>query len=716
MKRTIVTMDIRFEHDVVVARQRSRQIAAMLGFGHQDQTRISTAVSEIARNAFQYAGAARVEFSGEDAPEPAMFVSVDDEGKGISDLQQILDGQYTSKTGMGLGIAGARRLMDVFDIHSVPGEGTRIRLGKKLPAKEGSIRPQTIARIANELAKRVPETPLEEIQQQNRELLRLLDELRARSAELERINRELEDTNRGVVALYAELDDKADSLQRASDLKTRFLSNMSHEFRTPLNAVLSLSRLLLSRSDGELTPEQEKQVGYIRKSAEDLSELVNDLLDLAKVEAGKSVVHPRGFEVRDLFSALRGMLRPLVVSAAVELVFEEPRDIPMLFTDDSKISQVLRNFISNALKFTERGHVRVSAEMIDPQHIRFSVADTGIGIAPEDQARIFEEWVQVDSPLQRKVKGTGLGLPLSKKLTQVLAGKIYVKSELGVGSTFFAEFPVAYAGAAVARYSHERTQALDPEKLPVLVLEDNQETMVTYESFLRDSPYQLVPASRLSEGREFLRRTRPAAVLLDVLLYNESTRAFVTELKSSEATRKIPVIVATVANDEAKAKALKADAFCVKPVERSWLLETLNRMVRIPADSTVLLIDDDELDRYLMRGVLAGTGWKLIEISDPIEGLRRVREQRPGAVILDLMMTEMSGFEVLHRIKSDPATSNIPVIVSTSKILDPEERRTLERDACAIVPKEGSSREAQRSVIVAALERAGLLYQTRKTT
>src|SRR5436309_6596871 len=238
MKRTILTIEIRFEQDMVLARQRSRQIAAMLGFGHQDQTRIGTAVSEIARNAFQYGAAARVEFGVEDTPEPVMFINVKDEGKGIADLQQILDGQYMSSTGMGLGIVGARRLMDLFDIQSAPGKGTTVRMGKKLPARQG-IRSQTVARIAEELARRSPETPLEEVQQQNRELFRVLEELRARGADLERLNRELEDTNRGVVALYAELDDKADSLQRASDLKTRFLSNMSHEFRTPLNAILS---------------------------------------------------------------------------------------------------------------------------------------------------------------------------------------------------------------------------------------------------------------------------------------------------------------------------------------------------------------------------------------------------------------------------------------------------------------------------------------------
>src|SRR5262249_20502651 len=206
------------------------------------------------------------------------------------------------------------------------------------------------------------EDALEEVRQQNQELLRTLGELQKRQTELRQLNRELEDTNRGVVALYAELDEKADYLRRASEMKSRFLSNMSHEFRTPLNSIQSLARLLLDRSDGDLMPEQEKQVSYIRKAAEDLTELVNDLLDLAKVEAGKVIVRPTEFEAGPLFGALRGMLRPLLThNASVALVFEEPVGVPTLNTDESKVSQILRNFISNALKFTERGEVRVSA-------------------------------------------------------------------------------------------------------------------------------------------------------------------------------------------------------------------------------------------------------------------------------------------------------------------------------------------------------------------
>ena len=269
--------------------------------------------------------------------------------------------------------------------------------------------------------------------------MRALGELRERQEELLSLNRELEDTNRGVVALYAELDEKADHLRRADEMKSRFLSNMSHEFRTPLNSIRALSRLLLDRVDGDLSIEQEKQVGFISKASDDLTALVDDLLDLAKIEAGKIEVHPIEFSVGNLFSALRGMLRPLLVGDAVKLSFEEPQSTLTLYNDEGKVSQILRNFISNAIKFTEQGEVSVSAQLSeDRQTVRFSVADTGIGIAPEDQGRIFDEFTQLPSPLQGRVKGTGLGLPLCRRLAHLLGGDVSVKSERGVGSVFTA--------------------------------------------------------------------------------------------------------------------------------------------------------------------------------------------------------------------------------------------------------------------------------------
>ncbi|MGE4241025.1 sensor histidine kinase [Ramlibacter sp.] len=267
--------------------------------------------------------------------------------------------------------------------------------------------------------------------------------LEAAQAEIEALRAELEETNRGVLALYAELDTQADHLRQATELKSRFLAYMSHEFRTPIGAIRSIARLLMDRVDGPLTEEQERQVAFIQRNAAEFADMVDDLLDLAKVEAGRVEISVEWFEMVDLFSALRGMFKPVLTNPEVTLVFEEvPADIPRLFTDDRKLSQILRNFVSNALKFTPRGEVRVSTQRVGDGLIRFSVADTGIGIAPEFHETIFNDFTQVASPLQKRLTGTGLGLSLSKRLAHLLGGSVALESELGKGSTFSVTIPV----------------------------------------------------------------------------------------------------------------------------------------------------------------------------------------------------------------------------------------------------------------------------------
>ncbi len=272
----------------------------------------------------------------------------------------------------------------------------------------------------------------------------LLEQIAARDALIVQLNEELAETNQGVVALYAELDDNAIALREASELKSRFLSYMSHEFRTPLGSIRSLARILLDEMDGPLTSEQQKQVMFIQSSAVELNEMVDDLLDLAKIEAGRVSISPAWFEMVDLFAALRGMFKPLLQSDSVNLIFEEPGDLPRIYTDDKKLSQILRNYISNALKFTMRGEVRVSGHRED-DFVVFSVADTGIGIAPEYHASVFNDFVQVDSPLQRKWRGSGLGLALCKKIAHLLGGRVGMASEPGVGSTFTVAIPIQFS-------------------------------------------------------------------------------------------------------------------------------------------------------------------------------------------------------------------------------------------------------------------------------
>ncbi|MBD1831237.1 response regulator [Cyanobacteria bacterium FACHB-472] len=707
---TILTIEIRFEQDVVLTRQRVRQITELLGFDSQDRTRIATAVSEIARNAFQYAKGGKIQFWVEGESPQIFMVSIRDKGRGIPNLKTILEGQYTSNTGMGLGIIGSKRLMDQFRIDSTPEQGTVVVMGKNLPKRSPIVTIKRLGEIANELIMRSPENPYSEIQQQNQELLRTLEELEKRQAELAQLNRELEDTNRGVVALYAELDEKADSLQRANELKTRFLSNMSHEFRTPLNSILSLSRLLLDRMDGELTDEQEKQVRFIRQSGEGLLELVNDLLDLAKIEAGKIDIHPNEFEVSELFGALRGMLRPLLAyNSSISLIFEEPVGIPTLYTDEGKVAQILRNFISNAIKYTEKGEVRIAAKLVS-RTVVFSVADTGIGIAPEDKKRIFEEFVQVDSAFQKRVKGTGLGLSLSRHLTELLGGNVSLTSELGEGSTFFATIPISYNNSEFGAVMPDVNWQLDPSRSPVLVIEDNEETFFTYEKYFQGSNYQLIQARSLKEAQLALEMFKPVAVISDILLKEQNTWNLISEMKQNEATRDIPLLVLTVINNEKKALELGADAFFVKPVERLLLLDNFNRLINKKRQYKILIIDDEQVSRYLLKQLLAYSNFTILEADNGREGIRLAGEENPDCIFLDLAMPHMNGFEVLEVLKSDRATSNIPVIINTSKVLEEEEKRDLARRTVAILSKD-PLREDAIARSREALLKAGLVLE-----
>ncbi|UXC20825.1 MULTISPECIES: ATP-binding protein [unclassified Comamonas] len=269
----------------------------------------------------------------------------------------------------------------------------------------------------------------------------------ATQAEVEALRAELDETNRGVLALYAELDAQADNLRQATELKSRFLAYMSHEFRTPIGAIQSIARILQDQVDGPLTEEQQKQVRFIQTTSAEFADMVNDLLDLAKVEAGRIDVSPAWFEMVDLFSALRGMFKPVITNPDVMLIFEEPQNVPKLFSDDRKLAQILRNFISNALKFTQHGEIRVSARRISDTAVQFAVADTGIGIAPEFHHAIFQDYSQIDSPIQKRLRGTGLGLSLSKRLAEILGGDVAMESEPQKGSTFFVTIPISVVAA-----------------------------------------------------------------------------------------------------------------------------------------------------------------------------------------------------------------------------------------------------------------------------
>jgi signal transduction histidine kinase/CheY-like chemotaxis protein len=719
MTLRILTVSIAYENDVVAARQRARQIADLLGFESQDQTRIATAISEVARNVLVYAGGGKLEFTLEGSTAPqVLLATISDQGPGIENVEEILAGSYQSQTGMGLGILGARRLMDGFQIQSVPGHGTTIRLRKILPHRTPMLSGEDLRKVAKALASPPdgkPRSLLEELQHQNRELVNTLDELCARQEELSELNVELADTNRGVIALYAELDEKADHLRRADELKSKFLSNMSHEFRTPLNSILALSRLLLDRVDGPLTAGQETQVGYIRKSAHDLYELVNDLLDLARVKAGKTVIRPSEFSVHELFGALRGMLRPLLVNPAVALTFVDSSALPPMRTDEGKVSQILRNFIANALKFTQSGEIRIAARFVragDPlaiPHARlepeadpliaerpcmlFTVEDTGIGIAEIHHEHIFQEFGQLENPIQRQVRGTGLGLPLSMKLAQLLGGNVRIRSAEGLGSTFAAIIPLAVEneaedGSLPSETPEDQNNRGKPPT--ILIVEDSPGDRLILEQILAATPFEAAFAMTPLQARDMARRIRPAAIILDIILQGQPSWTLLSDLKRDSATCDIPIIVSSTLDDKAKARGLGAEALLNKPVDGDRLRQMLTNLaagVAVPAGPAVLIIEDVEAHRYILRGLLAGHVSSIIEAADGIRGLEMAATNRPGLILLDLSLPGLPGDRVLRQLKGDAVTAAIPVIIISSESLTGERRSTLEKLAAAIIDK-----------------------------
>jgi CheY-like chemotaxis protein len=335
----------------------------------------------------------------------------------------------------------------------------------------------------------------------------------------------------------------------------------------------------------------------------------------------------------------------------------------------------------------------------DGAHVEFRVADTGIGIAEADLERIFQEFTQVETPIQRRVKGTGLGLPLCRKLAELLGGHVDVESRERVGSTFSATIPLVYAAPI---NDVAATWQLEPMRTPVLVVEDSAETLLIYEKYLAGSGFQVLPAYSVREGREALAALRPRAVILDIALRGEDGWGFLMEMKRRDDLRDVPVLVATSVEDEHKAMALGADAFCLKPIERRRLLQMLTRLTAPHALRRILIVDDEEISRYVLRQHLMTPEHVIWEAASGEEAVRVAREERPDVVCLDLTMPEADGHEVLRRLKADPETRDIPVVIVTAQRIDDDMRRSL-APAAGVLPKHGISRESALATIEAAI-------------
>lgn len=387
-------------------------------------------------------------------------------------------------------------------------------------------------------------------------------------------------------------------------------------------------------------------------------------------------MRPKRFEVRELFSALKGMLKPLLAdNTSVSLVFEETEESMQLRTDEGKVSQILRNLISNAIKFTPHGDVKVSATMHPGGEVEFRVADTGIGIAPEYHETIFKEFSQIENPLQERHRGTGLGLPLCRNLAKLLGGRIWLESAPGEGSTFFVRIPAVYVGEIISPDDTDMPPAPDFHRSPVLILEDNLETARLFESYLRNSEFQAILTSSIAQAEVWSARHSPTAVLADVYLEGDQSWNFLARIR--ERWPGVPCFATSISDEEEAARRNGVDAFLQKPLERDQLLNALRSRTEQTGVRRILLVDDNEIARYILRDLLDQSWLEIKESSSGKEALASIREELPDAVILDLLMPDMSGFDVLRELRANPATEGLPVLIYTSKDLSESERSEL---------------------------------------
>lgn len=510
--RPLLTRFIEQEHDIVHCRQIAKRLAAAFDWSQLDQIRLATAVSELARNIYQYAGRGIFSFSmvlDHNKRLTGLSIKAEDQGPGIRDLDSIQRGAYRSRTGMGVGLYGAQKLLDDFEIDSSP-NGTCIQ-ACKYHAPRPLPSDAALAALLSELNGTPAPDPYQQIQQQSEELLITNTELQNRQHELEATNKELEDTNQGVVALYSELEKTAQELQEASTAKSRFFSNMTHEFRTPINIIENVSKLLMSGVDGVLNPEQMRQVRFISNAAMELSNLVSELLALSEVQSGRITIVAQPFQLSAFMERLEefaSALAPRYPGVTFEVIM--PSMPITVETDESRLFQILRNLISNAFKYTPKGHVRIQAFQTDDATLEFMVEDSGLGIAKANQARIFEEFGRIKSPHLTHIEGTGLGLPLAQRLAFLLKGELTVQSEEGQGSRFTARIP--------RQYEPQRSSTALPDLsgTTVLVIDDSEADRYLVRRVLEPCNPVLIEAESARASLDRLNAVRPDIILLDL--------------------------------------------------------------------------------------------------------------------------------------------------------------------------------------------------------
>ncbi|MDE3077271.1 MAG: response regulator, partial [Chloroflexota bacterium] len=514
-------------------------------------------------------------------------------------------------------------------------------------------------------------------------------------AEIRTLNAQLEGR---VAERTARLEAANRELEKASRMKSEFLANMSHELRTPLNAIIGFSEVLLDPELSAMPEDQRTQfLANIHRSGRHLLGLINDILDLSKVEAGRMELHPEVARLHDLIWGCMAIVQPLAGKKRIQLQATCQPEDAQVQVDVARVKQVLYNLLSNAVKFTpDGGRVDVTAE-VGESEARVAVRDTGIGIKPEDQALVFEEFRQVDQGPARQQEGTGLGLALVRRLVELHGGQVWVDSAPGKGSTFTFILPVS-AGASEPPGpaapgigpSDTLAQFRRPAGLSVLVVEDDREAAELLTLHLTRAGYDVHRAATAEEALEAARRIQPFAVTLDVLLPGPDGWDILAALKSDPRTRDIAVIVVSVVDNRELGFALGATDYLVKPIQKDALLAALQRVdgrLSPLKQARILVVDDDAAARQVLSAMLRSADCAVLAAENGEDGLRLARSEHPDVMVLDLMMPGMNGFEVVQQLRQSPDTAALPIVICTAKELTDGERAELNGHVEAVVAK-----------------------------
>ena len=557
-----------------------------------------------------------------------------------------------------------------------------------------SIRTKTLARDLSHSNKTLANQAVE-LQEQSEELQQTAEELQEQNLELEAQRLQVEEANR---------------------LKSEFLSNMSHELRTPLNSVMALSRVLATQAREKLSDEEINFLEIIEKNGKNLLALINDILDLSKIEAGRMEVNPNPFRISSTIDTIMERLTPLAREKDIELHMTVPDALPQLNSDENRVHQILQNLISNAVKFTHQGKVSISMEQ-EGQTIQVMVSDTGIGISKKHLPHIFEEFRQVDGTSSRSYEGTGLGLAIAAKAAKMLGGNIDVRSTLGQGSTFTLTLPLVYRDPTPLLPPApvpEPQAEIQPTRKTILVVDDEPDVLTMISNYLSGEGYHIITATSGQEALVLAQRHRPLAITLDVIMPEMDGFEVLQHLKQTTETRDIPVIMVSVSDDRTTGMALGAVGYISKPVNKALLIAEINSLCG-PWAYSVLIAEDNEFELKEMVRKIDQEGMQAIPAPNGKICMEILQTHKPDALVLDLIMPEMSGFEVLEKIRSNPDTRNLPVIVVTAKDLSMEEKQILSGKASLILEKSETTATAlldEIKKILTTIESTGNTFNT----